>query len=257
MEAVEPRALSTIYDDGAAYDLLAQMTAPADIPFYQQRLAGCPGPILEIGCGTGRVTLPLCASGHTMVGLDRSPAMLQYFAFKAQSLPEPPVVYLADMRDFDLKQRFAAVIIPYNTLNHLLSLEDFAHCLACVRHHLLPEGELLIDTFNPDPLRLCVEGSEAKAILRYRDPRSGEVITMTEQNQYDAERQVNAVVWRRQSEGGEVVREDRLEMRIFFPQELRALLGFCGFSILQQWGDYEERPFCGTMPKQITLCRDC
>jgi SAM-dependent methyltransferase len=93
------------------------------------------GPILEVGCGTGRLTRPLAAIGFDVVGLDNDPEML------AWSAPRVELVE-ADMRDFDLTARFPLVIVPYNTLQLLTTDDDQRACFASMTRHLLPDGLL-------------------------------------------------------------------------------------------------------------------
>ena len=91
--------------------------------------------MLELGCGTGRLTRPLAALGFDVVGLDNEPAMLDW------SAPRVTLVE-ADMRDFDLSARFALVIIPYNSLQLLPGLDDQRRCFETISRHLAPGGLL-------------------------------------------------------------------------------------------------------------------
>ena len=75
--------LPRLYSDPVHYDLLAQMTAPDDLPFYRQLVEARGGPVLELGCGTGRVTLPLARLGVEVVGLELSSEMLSFAVQKA------------------------------------------------------------------------------------------------------------------------------------------------------------------------------
>jgi SAM-dependent methyltransferase len=248
-------ALTSIYADPLHYDLLAQMTAPADIPFYQSLVAEHGGPVLELACGTGRVTLPLAQTGVEIWGIDIARPLLDYARFKAEAETLRPRWVEADMRDLDLGRRFALVIIPYNAFNHLLDRESVERCLASVRRHLGPGGGFVIDTFNPDPKALGVDPSARAKILEYIDPTTGERVVLEEQNAYDAARQVNRTTWRYHAGDRVDVRVDEIDMRVFFPQELDALLHYGGFEIVSKLGDYQGVPFGPKTPKQLTRCR--
>jgi SAM-dependent methyltransferase len=104
-----------------------------DLEFYARLAHVTGGPILELGCGTGRLTRPLAAIGYEVVGVDRDPQMLEW------SAPRVEVVE-ADMRDFDVAARFPLVIVPYNTLQLLPTVADQQACFASMARHLLPDG---------------------------------------------------------------------------------------------------------------------
>lgn len=106
-----------------------------DLEFYA-RLASVTGaPVLELGCGTGRLTRPLASLGYDVVGIDNDPAMLEW------SAPRVTLVE-ADMRHFELSARFALVIIPYNSLQLLPDPDDQRKCFETISRHLDPGGLL-------------------------------------------------------------------------------------------------------------------
>jgi 2-polyprenyl-3-methyl-5-hydroxy-6-metoxy-1,4-benzoquinol methylase len=247
--------LPSIYADPVHYDLLAQMTAPADVPFYLSLFAEHGGPVLELGCGTGRVSLPLARAGAEIWGVDVAAPLLDQARLKAAAEALRLRLFEADMRELDLGRRFALVIVPYNAFNHLLDRESVERCLGAVRNHLGPRGLFVIDTFNPDPKALGVEPSSRSTILEYIDPYTHERVVLEEQNAYDAARQVNRTTWRYHAGDRTDARVDELDMRIFFPQELDALLHYQGFEVVSKLGDYGGTPFGARSPKQLTFCR--
>ena len=98
-----------------------------DIPFYVEEASRLGGPVLELGCGTGRITLPIAQSGIDIVGLDNSDGMLEVARRKARLLEDGNGVvdlHMADMRDFSLGRTFPLVIIPFRGFLALLSVED-------------------------------------------------------------------------------------------------------------------------------------
>ncbi len=119
-------------------------------------------PLLEIGCGTGRVLLPLARAGHEITGLDLSPHMIERCRAKLdteqQEVRDRVRVLTADMTSFDLHRRFAMVISPFGGFHHLLTVEQQLSCLACCRAHLAPRGTLVLDLSNPVPVpNACLE----------------------------------------------------------------------------------------------------
>jgi SAM-dependent methyltransferase len=143
-------------DFGALYDAVPIYQSRADVPFYlaaADRVAG--GRVLELGCGTGRVLLPLARAGYAVTGIDASPAMLARCRSKLTAEPaevrERVVLHQSDIRAFDLDGRvsFALALAPFRVLQHLLTPADQLQCLALVRRHLDPSGRLVFDVFNP------------------------------------------------------------------------------------------------------------
>jgi len=171
-----------IRDGASEYDELAELYdelhpgQPGDLEFYQSLAAACDPPVLELGCGTGRVTIPLARSGVPIVGLDASMAMLTVARRKGLGVENIEWVE-GDMRDFELGRRFGLIIIPYGSFQHLLSVEDQQAALAGCHRHLLPGGRLAFNIFNPSITTIAAwmgEISGAQRNLRdYGEPASG------------------------------------------------------------------------------------
>ncbi len=136
------------------YDLdMAANNSGRDIEFYCELARRACGPVLELGCGTGRISLALAGAGTTVVGLDNSVGMLRHFRFKRRAsrgdVRRRTRLVHADMRDFDLGQQFALIICPFSAFTYLVTDEDVQRCLGCVRRHLLPRGLFALDVFVP------------------------------------------------------------------------------------------------------------
>ncbi|SHO50574.1 class I SAM-dependent methyltransferase [Desulfopila aestuarii] len=144
-----------------------------DFPFYQEHLPPC-SEILELGCGSGRLTRLLTNAGHCITGIDLSPPML----LAAQTRAPGSRLVCMDMRKIAFRTTFAAIIIPYNTLNLLADNDDVVRCLTCCREHLQPEGQLLIQLYipntNPSP-----EDSTSFQFQIFDRPEGGRVVKET------------------------------------------------------------------------------
>lgn len=245
----------SIYLDPRHYDVLAELTAPADLPFYERQLATVGGPVLELGCGTGRVCLRLARRGAAVTGLDNSEPMVAHARRKALALGLEAELAVADMRSFDLGRAFPLVLLPYNAFNHLLDLESVRRCFQAVQAHLTPESRFVIDTFQPSLAFLSGDPEKRRRVVEYVDPDGRGRVVMTEQNVYDAASQINRVVWHYEINGQADARVDELCMRMVFPQELDALLELSGFAIEHKYGDYDESPFDSSSSKQLMVCR--
>lgn len=246
--------LPSVYRDPAHYDVLTQMTAPHDVPFYRVLAEEHGGPILELGCGTGRVALALATAGYDVVGVDGAPAMIEAAGAKAAAMEVGLTLALGDVRSFALERTFPLVLLTYNTLNHLLDLASIRGCLATVRAHMDARSVFVVDTFQPSLAFLGGDPARRRPILRYRDPYTEEEVLLSEENHYAPSTQQNRVVWTYEVDG-RAARTEEMTMRLFFPGELEALLTLSGFAIEARYGDYDFRPFGDTSPKQLTVCR--
>jgi len=246
----------SIFIEPRHYDLLAQMTAPDDVPFYLKKAEEYGGPVLELACGTGRVCIPLAQKGFEVSGLDRSLPMLTQARAKAELAGVNLELILADCRDFRLDKKFNLILFPYNSINLLHDLESVRACFSVVALHLAESGRFIMETFNPDLEFLGRDTSQPIHVVRYLDPDRSEEVVMTETSEYDYATQINHVVWHYEIGGQKEAMVHEMDMRIFFPQEFDALLGFSGFEIEHKYGNYDQSPFSSKSPKQIVVCRD-
>jgi SAM-dependent methyltransferase len=150
---------------GALYDGVPLYAARRDVPFYVAEAVRSGGPVLELGCGTGRILLPIAREGVSIVGLDGSAEMLARCRSKldgeAADVRARVRLDQADVRSFDLDQQFALIIAPFRVMQHLVTIEEQLECLDAVRRHLVPSGRLVFDVFNPSfPRLVTVDGSE-------------------------------------------------------------------------------------------------
>lgn len=143
-----------------------------DFSFYAQALKNT-SHILELGCGSGRLTRLFAAAGHSAVGIDLSTAMLQ----EARNHPRQKTLFLCmDMRRLALRTQFDAIIIPYNTLNLLADNGDVTRCLTGCRNHLKAEGQLLLQLYIPSGDLLSQTGKTTFQFQMFDRPQGGKVI---------------------------------------------------------------------------------
>ena len=209
-----------------------------DAAFYRELAVEARGTVLELGCGTGRVLLPIAALGIPCVGVDASPAMLA--ALRAKRPPANLEVVLGRMESFDLdERRFRLVTCPFRAFQHLLDIPSQLATLANVRRHLAPGGAFAFDVFDPklalltapaDTERLeatfTIDGVETKRFGRAR---------------FDQEAQILEVTFRfepAQRDGNSTVR-----LRWFHRYELEHLLARAGFTDLTFFGGFDRRPW--------------
>ena len=135
------------------YDHMPFKQVAGDIDFYLGYAAEAAGPVLELGCGTGRVLMPLAERGTSITGLDISPLMLEACRAKLESLTAPVrervSLVEASMHDFKLNERFGMIFSAFRSFQILIDVEDQLACLRCVSDHLQDDGRLILDVFDP------------------------------------------------------------------------------------------------------------
>ncbi|MFQ5648400.1 MAG: class I SAM-dependent methyltransferase [bacterium] len=239
------------YRDGKHYDNQhAHLTA--DIAFYVEQAQQFGQPVLELACGTGRITIPIARQGLEISGIDLSETMLARAKDKTGEA-YPVTWHHGDMRTFDLGRKFNLIFLPFNSVAHLYDLQSIQACFASVRNHLADNGRFILDFFNPDLTILTRVDEAPRLVSKYPDPDSGNTVVITETHRYDKATQINHIIWRRTI--GDKTLTEELNMRIFYPQELEALLLYNGLIIEDKYGDFDKSPFTSASPKQICVCR--
>ncbi|HAH05694.1 MAG TPA: class I SAM-dependent methyltransferase [Elusimicrobia bacterium] len=236
--------------DADLYDGFNRFTD--DLPFYLCLARAARGSVLELCCGTGRLTLPLAGAGVDITGLDFTSSMLERARRKAREARLRIRFVRGDMKAKSLGRKFRLVFIPFNSLQNTYSVEDVERVFRNVRRHLSPGGRFAFDVFNPS-VRYIVESERKvqKAKIRFRLP-DGRKVSIDERFRYDAARQTARVTWVHHV-GGKTF-ASRLDMRCFYPLELDALLRHNGFSVLRKYGSFDLKPFRSESPKQIFVC---
>ncbi len=242
------------YFDGRQYDLDNDDYA-ADIPFYVEHAKRSGGPVLEIGCGTGRVTLPIARAGIEIVGLDVAPSMLARLHDKAASEGLDVDMVEADCREFSLNRKFALIICPFSAMQHLHDRGSVEAFLERVRAHLAPGAHFIFDVFNPNVEILARGAGERFPVFTYTEEESGEQIFVEEAIEYDDAAQVSHITWYCTGGGSDEIREEEIHLRCFYPQELDMLLHYNRFEVLEKLGQFSGAPFAAGFGKQIVVCR--
>ncbi len=245
------RVTARYYD--AAYGAMSSLGA--DKGFYLELAREAAGPVLELGCGTGRALLPIAAEGMPCTGLDASPAMLA--ALTAKSPPANLRLVQASMQDFDLQgDRFALIFSAFRAFQHLYTVRDQLACLACVRRHLAPGGCFAFDVFNPRLARIALPEEPEEEDLRFE--LDGDLVVRFASVRRQPDLQLQRVHMRyERRHGGEVVSNEQVsfDMRHFYRYELEHLLRRAGFEDLTLYGDFDRSPLGVDSPALIHLAR--
>jgi SAM-dependent methyltransferase len=257
------------FADAARYDL--EDDSDTGIAFYAALAQETGSPVLELACGTGRVSIPIARLGLSVTGVDLVPGMLAMARTKSTGLPTHWVE--GDARTFDLGEQFRLIFMTGNAFQAFLTRADQDALLKRVRTHLHPAGLFAFETRNPrwpdatNPGQAAnpeAEGhfafletrAEEMPVRSYTDLQGREVRIGLTQTYDQANQIMHWTAYRRWHEGDqEQTQVSRIAVRFTFPQELAALLHDNGFTILRQYGDWNLEPLTEASPSIIVVCR--
>jgi SAM-dependent methyltransferase len=280
------------YADAALYDYEYRRRR-ADVVFYRdlaRKRLGTGGRILELGAGSGRVTIPLARAGFDVVAMDGSPAMLAKLRARVAALPSAVAnritVVEGDLRDFVIPQRsgartaksdvrtaksgartaksggqttkleqFPLVIAVFNVLEHLYTRVEVDACLRCVAAHLAPGGAFAFDVQLPDLAWLLRDPTKRWAKTRFTDPTTGRAMYYSTNHDYDPVGQIALIrLYYEPVDGKGPTKIVKLSQRKFFPAELEALVAHAGLRVVERYGDFGWRPLDGLAESQVLVC---
>ena len=164
-----------------------------DIPLWLDLARRQGGPLLELGCGTGRVLIPMAQAGYQVVGLDNDLEMLRFLQHTLPPALHPaPLLFAASLTDFHLVQRFPLVLLPCNTWS-VLGAEQRKRALRCIVQHLALGGVFAASLPNPDFMRTLPASSEADVEETFTHPLSGNPVQVS--SAWQRTRQTFTVTW--------------------------------------------------------------
>jgi ubiquinone/menaquinone biosynthesis C-methylase UbiE len=229
-----------------------------DLPFWKRLIARAEGRVLELGCGTGRLLVPLARSGVDIVGIDRSEAMLAYARARLRRLRSPvhARVLRGDIRDLPFRStRFSVVMAPYGMLQSLTTDADLAAVLHSAARVLKKGGLLGIDLV-PD-LPHWAEYSD-RTTLRGRE-RDGSTIRLVESVRQDRRRGLTIFDQEYTRRLGRKVQARRfsLTFRTLSIPDMVDRLGTAGFTLDAALGGYNGAPLDLRADVWLLLARRC
>ena len=265
LERLLQRGTTDHYVDSALYDF-EYAERVDDIRWYRELAGGERLRIAELGAGTGRMTCPLAADGHTLEAIDLMPQMLSRLCARAEGedWAERITVYEADMRALPLDDVSVDLVIsPFNALMHLYTWQDLRACFEEAFRVLVPGGRFAFDIQLPDIEWLTWDHDERHAVTPFVHPVSGEALIYSTNHRYDHASQVcNICIYYDEAPPkGRKFRPPpkpkklvRLAHRQIFPEEVRALVASAGFTLTQHGGDFRGRPLENISEAQTVVC---
>jgi SAM-dependent methyltransferase len=241
------------------YDYVPPYQDRQDVAFYVEAALESKGPVLEIGCGTGRILIPTARAGLEIVGLDLSAHMLavcrQRLEQEDEEVQARVQLVQADMRAFELSQKYRLITIPFRPFQHLTTIEDQMACLGAIRSHLEVGSRFILDIFNPSLGALTSEtGKEFGGEPEFTTPDGRRIIRRHKIVARDYFSQINHVelIYEVTHPDG---RQERLvhafPMKYLFRFEVEHLLARCGFEVEQVYADYDKSPYGSKYPGEL------
>lgn len=230
------------------YDLDQRDNLIVDIPFYLEYAKKQNGNILELGCGTGRVSIELAKAGYFVTGLDLSESMLKIYKNKIEKLPQniQEKIYLknGNMADFNLNKKFSLIIAPFRTFQALTNDNDIKNSLKCIKNHLETNGIFIINVFRPYKTLDKSWCSEPKVQWERDDEKEGiHVIKKDYKEKIDIENQIiyPAFIYEIIDRNGNTeVYKENLELKYYYYEQLKTVLMNNGLKIIEEYGWYDK-----------------
>ncbi len=255
----------TLYPE--LYDLVYEDYVE-DIAFYVAEAQRAHGRCLELGCGTGRVLIPVATAGVEVVGIDASAPMMIRARKRVAALPDEVRARITlrdgDMRSFELAERFALIYVPFRAFLHLLTVQDQIAALENIRRHLLPGGRLALNFFDPN-IETIVRNMEQPSGALHRtgeeflDDRTGHLLVEWATVHYNVTRQEieQYYIYDELDNRGKMVGRfyRALRMRYIFRYEFEHLLARCGFEVEALYGSWDRTPVTREGGELIWLAR--
>jgi SAM-dependent methyltransferase len=244
-------------------DAYAHATNLVDLPFYLELARRIGGPVLEMGCGSGRVLMPTARAGIEIHGLDSSAAMLGVLRNHIQGEPAEVqrriVIHEGDMRRFRGRQKYPLVTIPFRPMQHMYTVEDQVAALRTAVFHLADDGILAFDVFFPNfalfsqigkedlEMEWPVESHPGKMIRRYYRLEAVDRVNQTFRitfifRTYDKEVLISEEI-------------TPMKMSYYAYPQLKALFLLAGLEAVEEYGSFEKAPLNNDASDMIFLLR--
>lgn len=241
------------YADSILNELVSGKVELDGTMFYE-KIRQADGSVLEVGCGDGRLTIPLAERGIDMTGIELSTPTLAYAREKARDLP---ITWIeGDARSFELDKQFALIFARGDVLNFLLTRAEQEAMLARVYEHLGDDGLFMLDNVSIPPTDM-VDALDEAEWYRLTDPQ-GRDLYVSGTDRYDHTRQlyVQTCYHRLDDADGELIAPPwELTLRYIMPMEMESLLHYNGFEIVERYQDWNGTPPSKEIPASVFVCR--
>ncbi|MBD3210825.1 methyltransferase domain-containing protein [Candidatus Micrarchaeota archaeon] len=227
------------YDEFAElYDELS-MGLEGELEFYLKEAKKAEGPVLEAGCGTGRILLPLLEAGIDAEGIDNSPGMLDILKSKAREKGIRPRVRKSDMRNFRSKKKYGLIIVPYRAFLHVEKSEEQIRTLKNFKKHLRKRGRLILNFFYPD--FDFMSRWNGKTTKQRKVKIKGKKHFLSEKTLYYPVEQLFRSIWTMRDSDGKTKKMLKMRACYIYKKEFELLLRIAGFRKWRVYGGFEKK----------------
>lgn len=208
-----------------------------------------------MGCGTGRVSIPIGAKSKSLTGVDISSAMLERAKMKSK---EENVSFVeADITAYDSKIKYDLIIAPFRVLQAIEHEERVQSFIEVIRTHLKADGLAILNIFNPNLPREKMATDwkkEGETLWSEHEMENGDILkAYYTRNEIDISNQVMhpEIIFRR-FRGSQLVDEhiNPICMKYYYPDEFTSLISVNGFEIVEKWGGYKKESY-GDRPELV------
>jgi SAM-dependent methyltransferase len=249
-----------MYETIARYYDQLHHSLTADLGFIRALVQERGGPVLELGCGSGRILLPLAQDGWQVTGIDNSLAMLALARERLAGLPDDVArrvtLFEGDIRELAVVvagKQYSLAMLPYNTLMHFHEM-DAGRLLRGVTRALLPGGRLFVDLANPFLLEAVSYPGEAVYETSLIDPDSGKPIEQWSRSSIDTQDQVLKVTWLFRPQNSDLPQQTAdFAYHYLYPHQLELLLQRAGLRLKAMLGDYDGNAFAEDSERLLIL----
>jgi 2-polyprenyl-3-methyl-5-hydroxy-6-metoxy-1,4-benzoquinol methylase len=240
------------FRDPLTYDVVCD-PFNEDFTLMDQWAGKVGGPLLDVACGTGRMSIRLAAQGYSVTGVDVVPEMIGRAREKAAERQVAVEWVVSDARSFHLGKQFPFAFMIMNAFQFLPTRQDYEAMLGCIREHLTPDGYFLFETRNPNVRNLMQERHPEGETFALPD---GGQLVVTDEQHYDPLTQIQhyTSLYQWLQAGTQQVTKQkvlRVGLRYIYPQEMEALLHYNGFKVHTVYGSWQGEPLSADSPAMI------
>jgi ubiquinone/menaquinone biosynthesis C-methylase UbiE len=254
-----------MYESLARFYDLVHSSLTADRDYILELAERLGGPVLELGCGTGRLLIPLARTGHAVTGVDNSPAMLNLARRRLeQELPEVKTrveLVEADMKSLNLKKKehhFALVLLPYNTLLHFQE-DEISQLLRRISRYIQKKGYIFIDVANPFAIDQIEDDPQPTLENTYLEWKTGKSVRQLSQSRLSLTDQCLHTTWIFEVISGSAPGPDltivEFDYWYYYPHQLQLRLQQAGFHLEEILGNYDGSAFSQESERLILIAQ--
>jgi SAM-dependent methyltransferase len=259
------------YDDWASIYDIVHSGLEGETDFYLNAASEAKGSVLELGCGTGRITVPIAAMGITIIGLDFSRPMLDQCSAKwadvqgAAPIADDKLELIhADMSAFELDRKFSLIIMPYRSFMHLLNFYEQLACLQCVAQHLDEDAQFIMNIWVPSAAYIYAykavsDEPEPTSIDTYQNRKDGGTIEHYHSvvcDEFAQQLREEHLFIAMDKDGGEVSRKRLPLTRTWiFVREMHNLIEASSLEVESVFGDFDRCPLTPNATESVWVLK--